>query len=88
MLSIGAKVRIKSINKNDCGPKPMVLKDDDGYVYMEPEGTYIGKFGEVTRREFGTGKMPCGESPTDPLYIVKTAVGTDAFWREELELVP
>lgn len=42
--------------------------------------------GVVVRRETGTGRMPVGESPTDPLYLVKTRLGTDAFWGEELEV--
>lgn len=48
---------------------------------------YLRQTGVVVRREFGTGPLPCGESPTDPLYIVKTDKGTDAFWTEELEVI-
>jgi hypothetical protein len=84
MIGLGQRVRIARANKNDCFPKP-VVKDEDGYDVET--GTYIGQVGEVVRREFGSGSFPVGESPTDPLYVVKTPVGTDAFWSEEIEVV-
>jgi hypothetical protein len=45
---------------------------------------FANKTGVVIKREFGTGAWPVGESPTDPLYIVKTNIGQDGFWTEEL----
>ena len=83
MYSIGQKVRIARANKNDFFPKP-VKKDEDGYEVAN--GSYLGLVGEVVRREFGSGKWPVGESPTDPFYTVKTFKGTDGFWTEELEV--
>lgn len=45
---------------------------------------FLGKVGIIVKREFGTGAAPVGESPTDPFYIVKTNIGQDGFWTEEL----
>lgn len=45
---------------------------------------WTGLYGIVTRRETGSGPWPVGESPEDPLYVVKTSKGDDAFWAEEL----
>jgi hypothetical protein len=84
MIGLGQKVRIARANKNDCFPKLKAL-DAEGYEIDGP--SYVGQVGEVVRREFGSGPLPVGESPTDPLYIVKTPIGTDAFWSEEIEVV-
>ena len=70
MLSIGQKVKIVRLNKNDFADK-----------------RFLYKTGTVVRREFGTSTWPCGDSPTDPLYVVQTSIGTDAFWTEELQPV-
>ena len=51
------------------------------------QASFIGLTGEVVRREVGSGKWPCGETPADPLYFVKTCRGTDAFWSEELAVL-
>lgn len=50
----------------------------------ETSPKWIGLYGIVTRRETGSGHWPVGESPEDPLYIVSTRDGEDAFWAEEL----
>ena len=89
MISIGAKVRITRINKNDCGPVPPSSEYNSNGDWIPPDErrTYVGQVGTVVRREVGTGSMPCGESPEDPFYIVKTPIGQDEFWTEELALV-
>jgi hypothetical protein len=57
-------------------------------VDEQGDKNFLGQTGEVIKREFGSGGAPVGESSTDPFYIVRTPIGVDGFWTEELEVLP
>lgn len=66
------------------GQRVRVARQTNGDEGLEIDiSRYIGAVGEVRAYE----KLP-GASPRDPAYSVVFANAKDAFWSDELELVP
>jgi hypothetical protein len=67
------------------GQRVTILTICDDY---QPRVDVVGCQGTI-KRVLGEGLFPVGQSTSDPLFIVDVpGVGTDGFWREELEVAP